>query len=306
VTERTATNDSLEYLGRDSKETLDGGESVDRTKYMSRHKTDISQDYMTEQSHQRLKTLPEDHVEMSFSGPRKPVRNLSTIQIHMKHKSEEDYQHTWDVVRRSQGINNVNMDQRKDPNIKLKTEAGVNHPKRIIEMNKLDMTKFLKILDKQQKPPLLTGEGSTALSTERKRELETKEMKESIKTLPKTLQKQRSERDFLINHYEAAPQQDINNKFKLMYPAKKKLFVKPASPSRGVAINHLLIPSNQETHITLLSKDSLRTPVNAGNKGNTKVMEDLHEISQISIKQIDMNESFEFENLVKYGDEKRR
>jgi len=91
-----------------------------------------------------------------------------------------------------------------------------------------------------------------------------------------------------------------------MYPAKKKLFVKPATPSRGVALNHLLIPSNQETHITLLSKDSLRTPVNAANKGNTKVMEDLHEISQISIKQIDMNESFEFENLVKYGDEKRR
>jgi len=156
VTERTATNDSLEYLGRDSKETLDGGESVDRTKYMSRHKTDISQDYMTEQSHQRLKTLPEDHVEMSFSGLRKPVRNLSTIQIHMKHKSEEDYQHTWDIVRRSQGINHVNMDQRKDSNNKLKTETGVNPPKRIIEMNKLDMTKFLKIMDKQQKPALLT------------------------------------------------------------------------------------------------------------------------------------------------------
>ncbi len=36
-------DNSLESLDRDSKETPDIGESIDRTKYLSRHRTDMSQ-----------------------------------------------------------------------------------------------------------------------------------------------------------------------------------------------------------------------------------------------------------------------
>ncbi len=43
----------------------------------------------------------------------------------------------------------------------------------------------------------------------------------------------RSEREFLVTHYESTPQQDVQ-KFKLIYPAKKKIYVKPATPSRGI------------------------------------------------------------------------
>ncbi len=69
-----------------------------------------------------------------------------------------------------------------------------------------------------------------------------------------------------------------------------------------MTLGQLLVPSTQET-MTILSKDSLKTPLNATNKlTTTKVMEELHEISQISIKNGEngeIYESFEFENLVK-------
>jgi len=49
----------------------------------------------------------------------------------------------------------------------------------------------------------------------------------------------RSEREFLGAHYESTPQQDVQ-KFKLIYPAKKKIYVKPSTPSRGNESNEMI------------------------------------------------------------------
>ena len=66
-----------------------------------------------------------------------------------------------------------------------------------------------------------------------------------------------------------------------------------------MTLGQLLVPSSQET-LTILSKDSLKTPLNVTNRlTTTKVMEELHELSQISFKNGEICESFEFENLVK-------
>jgi len=87
---------------------------------------------------------------MSFSGHLKGTRKVFPRQASTKQRVEEDNNYMWENLRKSHVLN---LEKRKSSSKQLKTEPSSSG---IPEVNKLDMTRFLKILDKQQKPTLLT------------------------------------------------------------------------------------------------------------------------------------------------------